>query len=181
LSIPDFLAPAEVIDRPVYRFPGYFGRVSQCRLRIFRRIVPVIVLTERWDNPGASITNRAEYLAAQVAEAFELNPRAAVWIEHYPGRRRAAASGIETERFARLQFPELRSDWRRREIPQYAGGQRLRGLRSLGTPAWSPLTRDDVEGFTGVLWAPEWYEDQPAAVEQEVRATPRWEAPGATS
>ncbi|MBN1180510.1 MAG: hypothetical protein JXD18_14975 [Anaerolineae bacterium] len=46
----------------------------------------VVVLTEPGDNPGISVTNAVEQIAAQVAMMDELDPAATVWIEHYPNR-----------------------------------------------------------------------------------------------
>ena len=53
-------------------YPGYHGCVSWCRVRVYgpdpERLRdadkrPVVVATERDDNPGTSVTNRIEVIA----------------------------------------------------------------------------------------------------------------------
>jgi hypothetical protein len=46
----------------------------------------VCIVTERADNPGASVTNAARALFNAVCAAYTLDPRCTVWIEHYPAR-----------------------------------------------------------------------------------------------
>jgi hypothetical protein len=63
------------------------GRPSHCRVRIYLSDdvldAPVIVCSEVPNNPGGSITNSAETIAAEVIRANEL-PTPLVWIEHWP-------------------------------------------------------------------------------------------------
>jgi len=60
-------------------------RPSHCRVLIYlsddMRDAPVVVCSELPNNPGGSITNSAEVIAAGVIRANEL-PTPLVWIEH---------------------------------------------------------------------------------------------------
>jgi len=47
------------------------------------RDAPVVICSELPNNPGGSITNSAEVIAAGVIQANEL-PTPLVWIEHWP-------------------------------------------------------------------------------------------------
>jgi hypothetical protein len=61
------------------------GNPARCRVRIYlpndARDAPVVVSSELPDNPGGSITNSAEAIAAGVIRANKL-PTPLVWIEH---------------------------------------------------------------------------------------------------
>jgi hypothetical protein len=63
------------------------GRPARCRVRIYlpddMRDAPVVICSELPNNPGGSITNSAEVIAAGVIRANEL-PIPLVWIEHWP-------------------------------------------------------------------------------------------------
>ena len=63
------------------------GRPARCRVRIYLPDddldAPVVVCSEVPNNPGGSITNSAEVIAAGVIQANEL-PTPLVWIEHWP-------------------------------------------------------------------------------------------------
>ena len=63
------------------------GRPAHCRVRIYlpddMRDTPVVICSELPNNPGGSITNSAEVIAAGVIRANEL-PTPLVWIEHWP-------------------------------------------------------------------------------------------------
>jgi hypothetical protein len=47
----------------------------------------VVVCSQAPGNPGTSITNGVEAIAAQVCARFELDPAKLIWLEHYPGDR----------------------------------------------------------------------------------------------
>jgi hypothetical protein len=61
------------------------GRPAHCRVRISLpdevRDAPVVICSELPNNPGGSITNSVEVIAAGVIRANEL-PTPLVWIEH---------------------------------------------------------------------------------------------------
>jgi hypothetical protein len=63
------------------------GRHAYCRVRIYlpdeAPDAPVVICSEVPNNPGGSITNSAEVIAAGVIRANRL-PTPLVWIEHWP-------------------------------------------------------------------------------------------------
>ena len=63
------------------------GRRARCRVRIYLPDdvldAPVVICSELPNNPGGSVTNSAEVIAAGVIRANEL-PTPLVWIEHWP-------------------------------------------------------------------------------------------------
>ena len=73
------------------------GCPSHCRVRIYLpddvRDAPVVVCSELPNNPGGSITNSAETIAAGVILANEL-PTTLMWIEHWP--KESTDAGEET-------------------------------------------------------------------------------------
>src|SRR5687767_14150139 len=93
-----------------YTHPTPHG--GRCRIRIYdaTTVVPVIVCTELTDNPGESITNAAEQIAAEVLEnhphVFDPFALASigglsydkpfVWIEHYEDGARGTPSDPAT-------------------------------------------------------------------------------------
>src|SRR5438105_585446 len=69
-----------------YHAPRCPKQFAECRLRLFKHEGRhVAVATELVDNPGASVTNTAEDLWAEVARQWELDIEHAALIEHYPG------------------------------------------------------------------------------------------------
>ena len=62
------------------------GRPAYCRVRIYLpddiRDAPVVICSEPPNNPGGSITNSAETIAAGVIRANKL-PTPLVWVEHW--------------------------------------------------------------------------------------------------
>lgn len=77
-----------------FEYSGLFDRPVQADVMIIRTgDKPVVIATERADNPGASITNTIEKLAKAVAEKNGwLSPDDFVLIEHYPAGRYGDAS-----------------------------------------------------------------------------------------
>jgi hypothetical protein len=69
----------------VHHYKGYWSDGGRCRIRIYREEgrAPVVICSQPPDNPNTSITNMAEYLAAEVIEGHRL-PAPLKWIEHYP-------------------------------------------------------------------------------------------------
>jgi hypothetical protein len=120
-------------------------RCGRCRVRIFlpeepERDVPVVILTEPTDNPGTSVTNCVERLAAEVSHANGLDPARAVWIEHYERGVRGTAEDPHT--FDLVTFSSY-------EIEDL--GANLLGERHmrLGEPTWRLLDRASVEALVG--------------------------------
>ena len=69
-----------------FNFKGYWGVSSICGVDIYHQNDDkvVVVLTELPENHGTSITNAIELIAEQVVEAYGLQNRDIVWVEHYP-------------------------------------------------------------------------------------------------
>ena len=71
----------------IYPYKDAGGRPARCRVRIYlpddMRDAPVVICSELSNNPGGSITNSAEVIAAGVIQANELSTPL-VWIEHWP-------------------------------------------------------------------------------------------------
>jgi hypothetical protein len=69
----------------IHHYRGYWSEGDRCLIRIHQEDgqTPVVVCSQPSDNPNTSLTNMAEYLAAEVIEAHSL-PTPLTWIEHYP-------------------------------------------------------------------------------------------------
>jgi hypothetical protein len=69
----------------IHSYKDAGGRPARCRVRIYLpddvRDAPVVICSELPNNPGGSITNSAEVIAAGVIRANEL-PTPLMWIEH---------------------------------------------------------------------------------------------------
>jgi hypothetical protein len=80
----------------IHPYKGAGGRPARCRVRIYLpedvRDAPVVICSELPNNPGGSITNSAEVIAAGVIRSHEL-PTPLVWIEHW---LEESTSGAET-------------------------------------------------------------------------------------
>jgi hypothetical protein len=92
----------------------------------------VVICSEVPNNPGGSITNAAEVIAAGVIGANEL-PTPLVWIEHWP--EESTTDGEET--FDLVVF----SRYEVIERAPYLGQTRA----WVGEPMWKPLDRASVE------------------------------------
>jgi hypothetical protein len=116
------------------------GRPSYCRVRIYLHDdvldAPVVVCSEVPNNPGGSITNSAETIAAGVIQANEL-PTPLVWIEHWP--EESTESGEET--FELVAF----SNYEVVESAPYLGETRA----WIGDATWKTLNRTTVEVLVG--------------------------------
>jgi hypothetical protein len=115
------------------------GRLAQCRVRIYLpddiRDAPVVICSELPNNPGGSITNSAETIAAGVILASELITPL-VWIEHWPEE---TTEGKET--FELIVF----SSYEVTERAPYLGETRA----WIGDATWKPLDRTTVEVLVG--------------------------------
>ncbi|MDP9481117.1 MAG: hypothetical protein M3R38_36540, partial [Actinomycetota bacterium] len=102
-----------------------------CRVRIFREEeqLPVVVCSQLPENDNTSVTNMAEYLAAEVLEKHSL-PTPLVWLEHYPEHEGRVGE------WSRVGF----SSWEAEEVS--LGGV-LR--RRVGSPRWSHLSSEEAE------------------------------------
>jgi hypothetical protein len=115
------------------------GRPSHCRVRIYLPDddldAPVVICSEVPNNPGGSITNSAETIAAGVIQANEL-PRPLIWIEHWPEE---STEGQET--FELVVFSSNKVE----ERAPYLGETRA----WIGEPSWKTLDRTAVELLVG--------------------------------
>jgi hypothetical protein len=81
----------------IHSYKDAGGRPARCRVRIYLpddvRDALVVICSELPNNPGGSITNSAEVIAAGVIQANELSTPL-VWIEHWP--KESTDAGEET-------------------------------------------------------------------------------------
>lgn len=119
-------------------FAGYFNCESRCRIRVYRPVgLPVVIVaTELPENPGTSITNRAE-LVHCIAWYRAGQPVPVLFIEHYPGWPNPHCRS-EEEQFDHVRFPRDMDAWPLRV-------SRLGGLRTtmFQAPSWQHLTRTE--------------------------------------
>ena len=119
----------------IHFYRGYWSDGGKCRIRIYRGDgqIPVVICSQLPDNTNTSVTNMAEYLAAEAIEEHGL-PTPLTWIEHYPEHEG------ESGEWSLVEF----SSWRVEEVC-------LGGIwrRRTGSPAWSYLSPDEVEDRTG--------------------------------
>jgi hypothetical protein len=114
----------------IFEYEGYFGHPARCGVTVYRgegggRIV---MFTELPDNPGTSVTNQIEFIAASWANLHALNPLRVTWIEHYP----ETSSHEET-------FDLVTMDWMKRGYDWHAH-----------VPDWRPVSRELVEELIGL-------------------------------
>src|SRR5918994_2196418 len=71
----------------IHPYRSFGGRSAHCHVRIYlpedMQDAPVVICSELPNNPGRSITDSAEVIAAGVIRANKL-PNHLVWIEHWP-------------------------------------------------------------------------------------------------
>ena len=115
----------------IHRYRGYWSDGGRCRIRIYREDgrAPVVICSQLRNNPNTSVTNMAEYLAAELIEEHKL-PIPLVWIEHYPEHEG------EIGEHSLVKF----SRWEEREVI-LGGTRRIR----VGTPCWSHMTPKEVD------------------------------------
>lgn len=126
-----------------HRYHGFRGCESRCRIRIYDPTpagVPVVIATELDDNPGTSITNLAEQLAAEVLVRHLPHRDGAepplLWIEHYPPRRYVR----DEHDYDLVRFAHWNPRWQRKPFGH---------VLEVGQPSWFPLSRAEVEALIG--------------------------------
>ena len=114
----------------IHFYRGYWSYGGRCHIRIYREDgrAPVVVCSQLADNDNTSVTNMAEYLAAEVIEEHSL-PTPLVWVEHYPEH------GGRLGEYSLVRF----SSWKIEEVC-LGGTWRYR----LGSPEWSHLSPEEV-------------------------------------
>ena len=132
-----------------YAYRGIWTDGGVCRIQIFEGHdrPPVIVATELPENTNTSVTNLAEYLAAEVLrrhfpQRFE-EPEPAIWIERYPRPAEPWLRRVvgNTE-YSRVTF----ATWIPRAV--FRGGVRR---LAIGQPTWTHLEPADVRRLLGRL------------------------------
>jgi hypothetical protein len=117
----------------IHHYRGYWSDGGKCRIRIYqaKRQAPVVICSQLPDNDNTSVTNMAEYLAAEVIGEHKL-PTPLVWIEHYP-EHEGEIGEYSLVRFASWDSQEacLGGVWRCR----------------VGSPRWAPLRYEELEVF----------------------------------
>lgn len=129
-------------DRKVNPTPphkGAGGRSARCRVRICLpddvRDAPVVICSELPNNPGGSITNSAEVIAAEVIQTHELRTPQ-VWIEPWPKESTGGAERFELVVFSSYEVEERAS---------YLGETRA----WIEDATWKRLDRTTVEVLVG--------------------------------
>jgi hypothetical protein len=115
----------------IHHYRGYWSDGGKCHIRIYREDghAPVVICSQLQDNENTSVTNMAEYLAAEVIKERSL-PTPLTWIEHYPEHEGAVGE------YSLVMF----SAWELTEVC-LGGVWRCR----LGSPRWSPLRPEEVD------------------------------------
>src|ERR687898_49051 len=115
----------------IHHYRGYWSDGGRCRIRIYQEEgrAPVVICSQLPDNDNTSVTNMAEYLAAEVLEEHSL-ATPLTWVEHYPEHEG------EIGEYSLVWF----SSWELDEV--YLGGV---WRRRLGSPRWSPLRPEEVD------------------------------------
>ena len=131
-----------------FDFIGLWGCASHCRARLYSDASGVLVLlTERDDNDGTSVTNAIEELAMQLCDFYHLDGSATVWVEHYPDGRN------ERERAANCPDPIFEEHF---SVVTFGHVERCSdGGWGLRLPNWAPLTVEKFEVLIGEKWTPE--------------------------
>ena len=91
----------------------------------------MVICSQLSDNPNTSVTNMAEYLAAEVTREQMLSTPL-VWVEHYP-EHEGDIGEYSLVRFSSWDLQEgcLGTVWRYR----------------IGSPEWSPLSPTDMDAL----------------------------------
>jgi hypothetical protein len=115
----------------IHHYRGYWSYGGRCRTRIFREDgqSPVVICSQLPDNDNTSVTNMAEYLAAEVIEEHSL-PTPLTWIEHYPEHEGNIGE------YSLVTF----SSWA--PVEACLGGA---WRCQIGSPRWSPLRPEEVD------------------------------------
>jgi hypothetical protein len=117
----------------VHRYRGYWSDGGRCRIRIYYEDgrAPIVICSQLPGNDNTSVTNMAEYLAAEVIEEHKL-PTPLLWVEHNPDHKG------EIGEYSLVKF----SSWEQTEV--YLGGVWRYRIRS---PRWSALRREEVDAL----------------------------------
>jgi hypothetical protein len=114
----------------IHYYRGYWSDGGICRIQIYKEdgYDPVVICSQLPANDNTSVTNMAEYLAAEMVEEHELSTPL-IWIEHYPQHKG------EPGEYSCVTF----SSWASMEVC-LGGAWRYR----VGAPRWSSLRPEEV-------------------------------------
>jgi hypothetical protein len=118
-------------DYILHHYRGYWSDGGRCRIRIYQEDghAPMVICSQLADNDNTSVTNMAEYLAAEIIEEHSL-PTPLTWIEHYPEHEG------EIGEYSLVTF----FSWELTEVC-LGGVWRYR----VGSQRWSPLCPEEVD------------------------------------
>jgi hypothetical protein len=141
--------PLKLTRDYVHEFTGLQGIPgSRCRIRTYEggETPPVVIATQLPDNASTSVTNLAEYLAAEVLTRYFKErleePEPVIWIEHYPAPSRRGRVG--KPEYSRVHF----SSWSPRIETKFSAGGTIQRIK-LGEPEWDDLPQEEVEQLVG--------------------------------
>jgi hypothetical protein len=114
----------------IHHYRGYWSDGGKCRIRIYHEDgrAPVVICSQLPNNDNTSVTNMAEYLAAEIIEKHGLFTPL-MWVEHYPEHEE------EIGEYSLVTFFR----WRPEKVC-LGGVWRPR----IGSPWWSPLSPEEV-------------------------------------
>ena len=101
------------------------GRRLLCDITIIDLMQPTIIMTERDDNPGPSVTNASEYIATRVMKDMKFNPGLCSFVEHYDRTDRRDC--IPTWDKVSYKWVNTEKGW------------------NASSPSWSPIAGSQVE------------------------------------
>jgi hypothetical protein len=117
-----------------FSYIGYHGCRSLGHLRLFDPGPDkpyTVIVTELDTNPGTSVTNAAEKLAASVWQFLERPARGMTWIEHYRDRAFIAKRPQFKEHFDLVSFNQVGSTFRH--------------------PRWRRISKDEAQALCGTF------------------------------
>ncbi len=119
----------------IHYYRGYWSDGGKCGIKIYREDdhVSLVICSQLADNRNTSVTNMAEYLAAEVVEEHGL-PTPLLWVEHYPEHE----GGIGEWSLVRF------SSWEPVEVC-------LGGVwpHRVGSSRWSSLRSEEIDVLIG--------------------------------
>jgi hypothetical protein len=131
--------PMHLASDYIHPYKDAGGCRARCRVRIYLPDddldAPVVVCSELPNNPGGSITNSAEMIAAGVILTNEL-PTPLVWIEHWPEETTEGQETFELVVFSSYEVVER---------APYLGETRA----WIADATWKRLDRPTVEALVG--------------------------------
>lgn len=124
-----------------YQAGPRFRRKGTYRIRLWPRPEgkTLVLVSERSDNPGMSVTNAFEAIATSLVKDIALDASACLWVEHYP-QEGMILHGRNLKTFAE-SFDLVTLTWDKHQ--------------EAHDPEWQRLTRFDWESLIGEPWTPE--------------------------